>query len=277
MLDAARAIAADLDLPVVNCPTVASSDAPCSALSVVYGEDGAFESYLFYRRNPDLVLVDTGGDRGEPAPFCSSLAWATPSPPGSRRRRSSRHWKANQVRAARRPRARSALARLCWLTRCCARAVGPRATLSPRRPSPPRSSASSRRDTLLSGLGLESGARGRTLRPQRAHDGAADARVSARRKRRLSGSRRSSSCSKGSRTRCWTRCSPSRATSVSLPGSTTSGLGNASLEVIDQIAILATAPGETAHNDRSRSTPRCWPTRSARPTPALHAWHDRRG
>src|SRR5436305_12630473 len=29
-LDAGRAAAADLDLPVVNCPTVAYSDAPCS-------------------------------------------------------------------------------------------------------------------------------------------------------------------------------------------------------------------------------------------------------
>src|SRR5262245_54177742 len=35
VLDAARAAAADLALPVVNCPTVASSDAPCSALSVI--------------------------------------------------------------------------------------------------------------------------------------------------------------------------------------------------------------------------------------------------
>jgi glycerol dehydrogenase-like iron-containing ADH family enzyme len=38
----ARAIAADLSLPVVNCPTLASSDAPCSALSVVYTEEGTF-------------------------------------------------------------------------------------------------------------------------------------------------------------------------------------------------------------------------------------------
>jgi glycerol dehydrogenase len=59
VLDTARAAAADLDLPVVTCPTTASSDAPCSALSVVYTEEGAFERYLFYRRNPDLVLVDT--------------------------------------------------------------------------------------------------------------------------------------------------------------------------------------------------------------------------
>src|SRR5262249_8789540 len=55
----ARAVAADLDLPVVNCPTVASSDAPCSALSVIYTEAGVFQEYRFYRKNPDLVLVDT--------------------------------------------------------------------------------------------------------------------------------------------------------------------------------------------------------------------------
>ncbi len=59
VLDTARAAAADLDLPVVNCPTVASSDAPCSALSVIYTEEGVFHEYRFYRKNPDLVLVDT--------------------------------------------------------------------------------------------------------------------------------------------------------------------------------------------------------------------------
>jgi glycerol dehydrogenase len=59
VLDAARAAAADLNLPVVNCPTVASSDAPCSALSVIYTEEGVFQEYRFYRKNPDLVLVDT--------------------------------------------------------------------------------------------------------------------------------------------------------------------------------------------------------------------------
>lgn len=59
VLDTARAIAADLMLPIVNCPTIASSDAPCSALSVIYTEEGAVEQYRIYRRNPDLVLVDT--------------------------------------------------------------------------------------------------------------------------------------------------------------------------------------------------------------------------
>jgi glycerol dehydrogenase len=59
VLDAARAAAADLELPVVNCPTVASSDAPCSALSVIYSDEGVVQGSRFYRKNPDLVLVDT--------------------------------------------------------------------------------------------------------------------------------------------------------------------------------------------------------------------------
>jgi glycerol dehydrogenase len=59
VLDTARAVAADLGVPVVTCPTVASSDAPCSALSVIYTEAGVFQEYRFYRKNPDLVLVDT--------------------------------------------------------------------------------------------------------------------------------------------------------------------------------------------------------------------------
>src|SRR5258708_40069890 len=67
VLDTARAIASDLLLPVVNCPTIASSDAPCSALSVIYTEEGAWEEYRIYRRNPDLVLVDTAVIAKSPA------------------------------------------------------------------------------------------------------------------------------------------------------------------------------------------------------------------
>ena len=59
VLDAARAAAADLDLPIVNCPTVASSDSPCSALSVMYSADGVVQGARFHRRNAELVLVDT--------------------------------------------------------------------------------------------------------------------------------------------------------------------------------------------------------------------------
>lgn len=69
LLDAARAVAADLKLPVVNCPTIASSDAPCSALSVIYTEDGVVDEYRIYARNPDLVLVDTAVIAQAPARF----------------------------------------------------------------------------------------------------------------------------------------------------------------------------------------------------------------
>lgn len=59
VLDTARAAADGLHLPVVNCPTVASSDAPCSALSVIYTDQGVVQEFRIYRKNPDLVLVDT--------------------------------------------------------------------------------------------------------------------------------------------------------------------------------------------------------------------------
>jgi glycerol dehydrogenase len=59
-LDAARAAAATLRLPFVSCPTVASTDAPTSALSVVYSASGAVEEYRIHGRNPELVLVDSG-------------------------------------------------------------------------------------------------------------------------------------------------------------------------------------------------------------------------
>lgn len=59
VLDCARAAADGLRLPVVNCPTVASSDAPCSAISVIYTNSGEVQEIRVYGRNPDLVLVDT--------------------------------------------------------------------------------------------------------------------------------------------------------------------------------------------------------------------------
>ena len=58
-LDTAKAIADNIKAKTVIIPTAASTDAPCSALSVIYGEDGTFEKYRFYEKNPDLVLVDT--------------------------------------------------------------------------------------------------------------------------------------------------------------------------------------------------------------------------
>lgn len=58
-LDTAKAVAYYAELPVIICPTIASTDAPCSALSVLYRDDGSFEQYLFLRQNPNVVLLDT--------------------------------------------------------------------------------------------------------------------------------------------------------------------------------------------------------------------------
>jgi glycerol dehydrogenase len=58
-LDTAKAVAHDSKLPVVIVPTIAATDAPCSALAVIYTPEGIFDSYLVLPKNPDLVLVDT--------------------------------------------------------------------------------------------------------------------------------------------------------------------------------------------------------------------------
>ncbi|MBB4122795.1 glycerol dehydrogenase [Martelella radicis] len=58
-LDTAKAVAHAAGLPVVIVPTLASTDAPCSALSVIYTAEGAFKRYLVLPKNPDVVLVDT--------------------------------------------------------------------------------------------------------------------------------------------------------------------------------------------------------------------------
>jgi glycerol dehydrogenase len=58
-LDTAKAVAFNLKLPVIIAPSIASNDAPCSALAVIYTSEGAFKRYLNLPKNPDVVLVDT--------------------------------------------------------------------------------------------------------------------------------------------------------------------------------------------------------------------------
>lgn len=58
-IDTARAVADHASLPVAIFPTAVSADAPTARVSVIYTEDGVFDSYLFYDRNPDLVAIDT--------------------------------------------------------------------------------------------------------------------------------------------------------------------------------------------------------------------------
>lgn len=58
-LDSAKAIAYYAQIPVIVVPTIASTDAPCSALSVIYTDKGEFEEYLLLPSNPNKVIMDT--------------------------------------------------------------------------------------------------------------------------------------------------------------------------------------------------------------------------
>ncbi|MCB1347763.1 MAG: glycerol dehydrogenase [Maritimibacter sp.] len=71
-LDAAKAAGVDAGLPVIVVPTIAASDAPCSALSVIYNDDGSVSHDRFLPRNPDLVLVDTAIIAAAPPRFLAA-------------------------------------------------------------------------------------------------------------------------------------------------------------------------------------------------------------
>jgi glycerol dehydrogenase len=60
-IDLAKAVAYNSDVMVrmVSLPTIASNDAPTSAATVYYTEDGIMDGWEIWPFNPDLVLVDT--------------------------------------------------------------------------------------------------------------------------------------------------------------------------------------------------------------------------
>jgi len=57
-LDTAKAVGHSLNIPIIVAPTTASTDAPCSAFSIVYKENGEYSHALWCSKNPDVVLVD---------------------------------------------------------------------------------------------------------------------------------------------------------------------------------------------------------------------------
>lgn len=57
--DTVKGVAHFANIPVIIIPTVAATDAPCTALSVIYSDDGKFDQYMFYPKNPDAVIVDS--------------------------------------------------------------------------------------------------------------------------------------------------------------------------------------------------------------------------
>jgi glycerol dehydrogenase len=58
-MDAGKCVAFHLGVPIVTCPTIASTDAPCSAVSVMYSDEGVQVGPEFFPNSPALVVVDT--------------------------------------------------------------------------------------------------------------------------------------------------------------------------------------------------------------------------
>ncbi|MEI7500217.1 MAG: glycerol dehydrogenase [Bacteroidota bacterium] len=59
VIDTVKAVANELNAKTIIVPTIASNDAPCSAISVVYTETGSFDHVIHLKQNPNLVLLDS--------------------------------------------------------------------------------------------------------------------------------------------------------------------------------------------------------------------------
>ncbi|MCB2187712.1 MAG: glycerol dehydrogenase [Deltaproteobacteria bacterium] len=151
-LDAAKMVAHQAGVPAIMAPTIASTDAPCSSVSVIYSPAGTFQRAEHLPKNPHAVIVDTQVVAAAPARFLVAGmgdALAT-------------WFEAESCRVSRAPNIAGALssltavslARLCWdiireygpaaLASCTARAVTPALERVVEA------------NTLLSGLGFES-------------------------------------------------------------------------------------------------------------------------
>ena len=59
VIDTVKAVAHFTESRTIIVPTIASNDAPCSAISVIYTESGSFDHVLHLKQNPNLVLLDS--------------------------------------------------------------------------------------------------------------------------------------------------------------------------------------------------------------------------
>ena len=155
VIDTGKAVAYEMKIPVIICPTIAATDAPCSALAVVYTEEGVFERYLVLPTNPQIVLVDTNIVAQAPVRYLVSGmgdALAT-------------FWEADTCAKSCKPNALTgatpptlsalALARLCYDT-LLEHGVSAKLAVE-RKVVTPSVEAIVEANTLLSGIGFESG------------------------------------------------------------------------------------------------------------------------
>lgn len=152
-LDTSKAVGYYTELPVLIAPTVASSDAPSSALSVIYTEEGQFEEYLFLRQNPSAVIMDEEVIVNAPVRlFKAGIGDALATyfeADSTKKSNSSTLYGGGQTKAG------YALARLCYET-LLENAVSAVAAVENKCITPAVSNVIEA-NTLLSGLGFESG------------------------------------------------------------------------------------------------------------------------
>lgn len=152
-MDTAKSVAHPAGLPLVIVPTIASTDAPTSSLSVVYDTEGAFNEYRFFGRNPDAVVVDTSIIVGAPVRFLvagigDGLSTYFEADSSSKTRKAAMSGGAPTLAAV-------TLARLCYDTLLehglAARLAAEKGAVTPAFEKVVEA------NTLLSGLGFESG------------------------------------------------------------------------------------------------------------------------
>jgi glycerol dehydrogenase len=71
-IDTTKVLAERFSGPVIIVPTVASTDAPCSGLSVIYKDTGEHSHEIFLKKGPDVVLVDSSVIAKAPVRFLVS-------------------------------------------------------------------------------------------------------------------------------------------------------------------------------------------------------------
>jgi glycerol dehydrogenase len=244
VLDTSRAAAAELELPAVNCPTVASSDAPCSALSVVYTDEGQFQEYRIYGKNPELVLVDTAViAQGPPRLLAAGMGDALAT--WFEARTCAQRHVAN-MRGGASTRSALALAELCYRTLIADGALALQANQV--QAVTPAFERVVEANTLLSGLGFESSG---LAAAHAVHNG-------------LTVARGTHDFFHGEKVAFGTLVQLvlegaagsqldevlAFSTSVGLPVTLAEvGLAGAPAEVLGQVAARSTAPGETMHNE----------------------------
>ncbi len=72
VLDTAKCVGFFEKKKVIMFPTIASSDAPCSSVAVMYSDAGAVVNIEYFERNPDLVAVDSQVIADSPSKFLKS-------------------------------------------------------------------------------------------------------------------------------------------------------------------------------------------------------------